>query len=116
MYAEINKFKTNNFCVVCKSSAYLRETYAQSMFICPVCGKYIFDNGTVSYFLSETNNSRLYKVSFALRIISERGLARQDNSFFPAYRQADFEEMLDRPEPQIQDKLRLLLKHLGSAT
>ena len=116
MYAEMTGLRANNFCAVCKSSAHLRDTDAQAMFICPVCGKYLFDLGMLSYFQGVTNNPRLYMVSFALRTTSERAVARNDNGFFPVYSQTDFEEMLARPEPQIQDKLRLLLKYLGSTT
>lgn len=116
MYAEMTRFNASSICPVCKTGAYLRQASSEAMIVCPICGKYLFQLEMLLYFKGEEHNPRLYKASFALRSASERALARGDSGFFPVYNQADFAEMLDRPEPQVQEKLRLLLKHLGLST
>jgi hypothetical protein len=85
------------------------------MIICGVCGKFRLDTSAQSVleFLRDEGDERLHKVSYILRTLSEKATGKRDNSLFPVYSQDDFEEMLDLPQPPIQEKLNALLKHLS---
>jgi nucleoside 2-deoxyribosyltransferase len=66
--------------------------------------------------LSDSDRAKIYKISFALRSVSEGALGKRDNSLFPIYSLDDFQKMLQEPEPPVQEKLTLLMKHLGRVT
>jgi nucleoside 2-deoxyribosyltransferase len=66
--------------------------------------------------LSDSDRARIYRVSFALRNVSEGALGKSDNSLFPIYSFDDFQKMLQESEPSVQEKLTLLMKHLGRVT
>jgi nucleoside 2-deoxyribosyltransferase len=106
-------------CRVCKSFALHHASDPMSlaeMVTCPTCGKYrmggrgdLWLNG-----IGEEQRKSLYRVSFALRSISERARGKRDNSFFPVYDDEDFEKMIAVPDPSVQEKLDMLLTWLGT--
>jgi hypothetical protein len=108
------------FCPFCRSNCYWNEDPRLNMVlcICPTCGKFRFSSMSIHYLsgFSNTESARIYKISFALRSVSEKALGKRDNSFFPAYSSDDLKKMLDQAEPPVQEKLILLLKHLGHLT
>jgi len=122
MYKELEgRSLGQNFrCPLCNSFAY-HSTDPQiwaDMVTCPTCGKFRFD-GTADLWLKALKPSEvspLYKISFALRSISDRAIGKRDNSFFPVYTMEDFERIVESADPPIVDKLRMLLKYLGDTT
>jgi nucleoside 2-deoxyribosyltransferase len=66
--------------------------------------------------LPDEQGAKVYRISFALRATSERAAGKRDDSYFPVYSNEDLQKMLDEPEPSVQDKLALLMKHLGRIT
>jgi len=122
MYAEAASIPLGNLskCPVCKSVCFRNEDLRllATLYICPICGQFVLRTITDLFFnsVSDERRSKFYKISFELRTISERAFGKKDNSYFPSYSNEDLERMLDEPEPSVQDKLALLMKHLGKAT
>jgi len=89
-----------------------------TLIICGTCGKFRFGllGGEFLHGKALAVDDRLYKVSHYLRTISERGFGKQENSYFPIYSAADFEQVMDSPDPGVVDKLRMLLQYLGASS
>jgi nucleoside 2-deoxyribosyltransferase len=88
------------------------------MITCPACGKFRFDS-RVNLWMSGVNQIQkdcFYKISFALRSISERAIGKRDSSFFPIYTVEDFERIVESTDPPIVDKLQMLLQYLAKTT
>jgi hypothetical protein len=121
MYPEAASISLENpaKCPFCSSNCYYRDQRPQaSPCICPVCGKFGL-GGTSDLFLcglSDEERTRVYRISFALRTVSQRALGKPDSSYFPVYSNEDLQKMLDKPELSVQGKLTLLLKYLGRIT
>jgi nucleoside 2-deoxyribosyltransferase len=122
MYSEAKNLSPGDLikCPLCRSNCWRNEDprLLAALYICPICGKFVLSTITDLFFnsLSGEQRSRIYRISFELRIISEKALGRRDNSDFPIYSPDDLQRMLDAPEPLVQDKLVLLLKYLGRIT
>jgi nucleoside 2-deoxyribosyltransferase len=65
---------------------------------------------------SNLERVKAYKISFRLRTVAEKAVGMADNSLLPTYSSDSLKNMLEEPEPTVQDKLILLLKHLGHIT
>jgi hypothetical protein len=83
------------------------------MIVCPVCGMFRFEFHA-EMFLKDSRAKQLgYKLSFYLRSISERGLGKKDNSYFPIYTYEELERITESRDPSVDGKLQMLLKHLA---
>ncbi len=122
MYSEAANIPIGNLanCPLCKHPCFRNEDFRTSrvLCICPACGKFIWNDMRDLFLngLSIKEKAKVYKIQFALRSISENALGKRDNSFFPPYSNDDLKKLLDQKEPTVQEKLGLLLKHLGSIT
>lgn len=119
MYREFAglKAKTNGNCPICKSLAYndSNSPGGDTLVVCPTCGKYRFSFDVLNFFagLDSSHDNRRYKLSNAMRVVSERAVGRRDNSFLPLYSSDDLNRILQDSDLPVQDKLRALLSHLG---
>jgi len=123
MYAELNgqDIGQNKKCPFCASNVFHKAGEYGSLnelYVCPVCGKFLTDGHADLWIngLTPQDREQLYKVSFALRSIAETALGKRDNAYFPAYKHEDLARMLDAPDPNVQEKLNLLLRFLGRNT
>ncbi len=114
------KIELTSACPICRSGCGKREDSRKgaALYICPTCGKFILTYDASDYltWLSNEDSKKNYKVSFAMRSVSERAVGKNDNSFFPFYSREDIQKLLDAKEPSVQDKTVLLLGHLGRFT
>lgn len=98
------------------------------MAVCRICGRFRFgDLGkAVLEGLRNKSGNRLYRASHVLRTNADRldeivdSRKRADGTYGSSslysvqfYSRSDFEKMLDGPDPSVQEKLDLLLKHLA---
>ncbi|MGD0521706.1 MAG: hypothetical protein ABSA48_10670 [Terracidiphilus sp.] len=122
MYYELKGqtgFKINGNCPICNSQAYIDSAYLSTfttMAVCGICGKFRYSHHA-ELFLKDVSNksdSGRYKLSHILRTVSDGARGIRDNSLFPVYSVEDFEKMLERPDPPVQEKLSALLKHLST--
>lgn len=112
---------TQNYrCPLCDSAAYINSDarIAMSLIICPTCGKYRVVGSARTYLegLKDPERISRFKLSHFTRSVSERAYGKRDNSFFPAYSTRELQDILSRPKPPIEEKLRMLLEYLGSIT
>ena len=110
----------STLCPLCKSNCYWNEGLPPGRVLCacPTCGKFVLGTN-IEFFLmglSDADIQKIYKISFALRTVSEKALGKRDNSYFPPYSSNDLRKMLEEPEPSVQEKLTLLIKHMGRIT
>ena len=122
MYSEANLIDLayEGRCPLCNHVCYRNED-PRSMLVlckCPVCGMFVLSSMSDLFLsgVSKTERTKIYKIQFALRAISEKALGKRDNSLFPPYSPSDLGRMLNAQEPSVQEKLVLLLKHLASVT
>jgi nucleoside 2-deoxyribosyltransferase len=89
-----------------------------SLIICPTCGKYRVGGSARTFLESVRDPERMsrFKLSHFMRSVSDRAYGKRDNSFFPAYSTQELQDILSRPKPAIEEKLRMLLEYLGSIT
>jgi hypothetical protein len=119
MYPEAASMSIGNLkkCPFCQSNCVWNEDQRvlMALCICPVCGKFRLDGMSDLFLrgLSDEERSRVYRISFELRTRSQSSLGKRDNANFPVYSSEDLQKMLDEPEPSVQEKLTLLIKHLG---
>jgi hypothetical protein len=120
MYIELegHTLGRNFRCPLCNNYAYRHNNGmipSADMITCPACGKFRIDGMADLWLngLKEPEKNGLYKISFALRSISERAIGKRDNSLFPIYSHDDLATMLSAAEPSVQEKLSLLLNFLG---
>jgi hypothetical protein len=120
MYREMQQVtKLTDGCPLCKAPACVdRDVAGVTLVVCSTCGKFRSSLDVYNYLagLEAAHDRRRYKLSHAMRTISERALGHRDNSFFPIYSSNDFERILDRPDLPIQEKLQALLAYLGSVS
>jgi nucleoside 2-deoxyribosyltransferase len=85
------------------------------MAVCGICGKFRYSHHAELFLqgVRDKDDSRRYKLSHILRTISDGARGIRDNSLFPVYSSNDFEVMLERPDPSVQEKLSSLLKYLS---
>ena len=122
MYYELKGstgYKLNGKCPICNSQAHIYTAYPpipMTMAVCGICGKFRYGDFAESFLkgLRDKGDNRLYKLSHILRSVSDGAKGIRDDSLFPVYSSNDFEEMLDRPDPSVQEKLILLLKYLST--
>jgi nucleoside 2-deoxyribosyltransferase len=107
-------------CPFCRSNCYWDEDprIGIALCICPICGKFRLSSMSNHYLnhFSNEERERIYKISFALRTVSEKALGKRANSFFPAYSLDHLRKILVETEPLVQEKLVLLLRYLGKIT
>jgi nucleoside 2-deoxyribosyltransferase len=107
-------------CPLCDIAAFEEHDLrlGASMTICRSCGKLRYaDHGrSLSIWLRQEVGKDRYKISHQVRSISESAFGKRDNSLFPIYSMDDFRQMLDRPDPPVQEKLHILLRHLGNVS
>lgn len=112
-------YQLNGKCPICNSPARIDTAYSLTpitMAVCRICGKFRYSGSAQSLMenLRNIGDNRLYKLSHILREVSDGARGIRDNSLFPIYSSSDFEKMLDRPDPSVQEKLSALLKHLST--
>lgn len=96
--------------------------------VCKICGRFQFGElgKAVLEGLRDKSDNRLYRVSHVLRTNADRldeivdNGKRADGTYgfsslysVQFYSRSDFEKILDGPDPSVQEKLDLLLKHLA---
>lgn len=123
MYRDLLKYQladqTKKTCPVCHRAAYWNETVSDTLVICGVCGKFVFQNSAALFLGGLEENperSGSYRISFHLRTLSERAWGKRDNSFFPSYSSDDFLQMASHGDVPLSEKLVILLRYLGSLT
>src|ERR1035437_10988650 len=91
MYPEAASISLGNLkkCPFCRSNCHWNEDQRSLMAlcICPVCGKFRL-GGMSDLFLHgllDEERSRVDRISFALRTVSQRALGKRDNANFPVY-------------------------------
>ena len=110
----------NADCPICNKPAYSLkdEGIDASLILCWSCGKFRLSFEALTHLksLPVESSSGLYKLSFFTRSVSERALGTRDNSYFPIYSADDLGRQVEVPDPQVQEKLDLLLNHLSRAS
>jgi nucleoside 2-deoxyribosyltransferase len=92
-----------------------QRAVSQTLVVCGVCGKFVFENHAELFLLgTERAPDLVYRISYHLRSVSERAWGKRDNSFFPSYSGDDFSEMTSRSDLPLSEKLASLLRYLGN--
>lgn len=107
-------------CPLCDSLAKGQTGYISSrlatLVVCATCGKFKYD-GDYLLFGHESQSKLRYKISHATRVLSESALlSPPNNSFFPIYDGPQIEQIINRPDPSVQEKMQTLLQFLRKLT
>lgn len=123
MYREMmpgTTFVDNSTCPLCDESAFSKtdQRTGNVLIVCRLCGKFCLTDQALNFLhsLETEQTKRRYKLSHAMRTISERAFGRKDNSFFPFYSFDDLQKILERRHYSVQEKLDALLTYLGGVS
>ena len=104
----------NGLCPTCGDHCYRDSDRSDvTIVVCSTCGKFLFGSGVEHFFDDPQVQKGLYKLSHFFRSISERAVGKRDNSFFPIYTDEELVKVIERRDPSVREKIRLLLRYLA---